>query len=248
MKKLSFWAHRHPGHARLAIVFALLTVNGLAILTGWLLRQMDVSLPLSLLLTGAGLYAYSLIAYPYKRGRGARYYWKQKRMDIGLATASFLMVIYMGNRPEMLFQYSTPFSSALATLPYSTGDSLTKKTYKSPSEFNASIRDENGKLLKWKERKKLLKEQVRAIKNTSGLSRKDQVGLIILSVIVAIGLIILIGALSCSIACGGSGVLAVIVAVGGVALIIFLLLRIIRKLSRREPPTPVEKEGGQKVT
>ncbi|HRF20009.1 MAG TPA: hypothetical protein PK977_17655, partial [Chitinophagaceae bacterium] len=56
------------------------------------------------------------------------------------------------------------------------------KTYKSIREFSASIKDKEGKLLKWKERKKLLKEQVRSIKKADNLSKGDKAGLIVLAV------------------------------------------------------------------
>lgn len=233
MRKLSFWAHRHPWGARFAIVGSFVLLNLIGILVGLLLKNMNVFLPLSFLLAGAGLYAASFLAYPQKLRKGLRYYWRRKVFDLGLAASTFLMVIYMGNQPGQLFRYSSPFQTAMASVPYNPGDNLRQKGHKSIRDFSASMKGEDGKMLKWKERKKLLKEQIRGIKKSNEFSKKQQIGLIILSVIIAIGLLMLVAALACSIACNGSGVLAVIVGVGGAAVIIILLLSVIRKLSRK---------------
>ena len=91
---------------------------------------------------------------------------------------------------------------------------------------------------KWKERKKLLKEQVRAIKNSKDPSNGGKAVLIILSVLVALLLIGLIASLACRIACGGSDALAVIVVLGGTALVIWLLIRVIRNINRKKIKEP----------
>ncbi|MGH2564923.1 MAG: hypothetical protein ACRDE5_10435, partial [Ginsengibacter sp.] len=97
-----------------------------------------------------------------------------------------------------------------------------KKSYKSFSEFSASMKDKDGNQLKWKERRKLLKEQVREIKKSNELSKGDKIFLTILSVIIASGLLILVASLACNLSCNGSGAAAVAVGLGGAALIFFL--------------------------
>jgi hypothetical protein len=114
-------------------------------------------------------------------------------------------------------------------------------SYKSIREFSASIRDKEGKLLKWKERKNLLKEQVRSIKKADTLSEGGKAGLIVLSVLVAIGLLALVAGLACNLSCNGSEGAAALVGIGGTALIIFLLFLVIkgikknRKVSEKTP-------------
>ena len=230
MRNISVWAKQHPWHARIIIVISFLLLGTIGILSGHMLGNLGVSLPLLFLLCFAAVYAFAFISYPRKKEKGMAYYRKQKTCDLLLAGSTFFMILFLGNHPERVFRYPSPFSAAMASIPVNPGDSM-QHSYKPISVFAKSMKGEDGKLLKWKERKKLLKEQVNAIKKSGGMSQKAQTGLIILSVIVALGLLALVGALACNISCNGSEVAAVIVGVGGAALIIFLLILVIRKLS-----------------
>ena len=88
-------------------------------------------------------------------------------------------------------------------------------------------------------KKKLLKEQLRAIKKSGEISKGGKVALIILSVIVALGLLYLVAALACNISCSGSEGGAIILAVGGTALVIFLLVITLRAiLGKKKKPKP----------
>jgi hypothetical protein len=119
-------------------------------------------------------------------------------------------------------------------------DSISKN-YKSIKDLNASMQDENGNMLKWKERKKLLKHQIREIKKANDPSKGEKVLLVILSILVALGLLYLVAALSCSIACSGSEAIALLVAIGGTAGVILLLIFVIRAIygKRRKKKEPV---------
>lgn len=233
MRKLSFWAKQHPWYARIIIVISFLLLGTIGILSGLMLGNLGVSLPLAFLLCFAAVYAFAFIAYPRKKEKGMAFYRKQKACDLLLAASTFFMILYLGNHPEQVFRYQVPFTSAMAIIPVNPGDSM-QRSFKPISVFAKSMKGEDGKLLKWKERKKMLKSQIKTIKTTEGLSRSSQTGLIILSVIVALGLLYLVGALACTLSCNGSQVAAVIVGVGGAALIIFLLFIVIRNLTGKK--------------
>lgn len=244
MKKISVWGKHHPRASRIVIVVSFIVLTMLGFTTGLLLRDAGIYLPLAVLLFFACLYATGFLAYPFKNKNGkyrmtASHYVRQKTCDILLAASTFLMIVYLGNHKETLFRYSLPFNQAMAS---NTPRDSTVKTYKSIGAFNISMKDANGKLHTWKERKKLLKEQVRAIKNASGISNGAKTALIILSVLVALGLIILVAALACSLSCNGSEAAAVIVGVGGTGLVIFLLIVVIRSIlgKKRNKNKPVE--------
>jgi hypothetical protein len=96
------------------------------------------------------------------------------------------------------------------------------------------MKDANGNLLKWKERKKLLKVQVRAIKQTEDISKGGQIALIVLSCLVALGLVLLVASLACELSCNGSEGAAVIVGLLGTGLIVFLLVLAIRAITGRK--------------
>jgi hypothetical protein len=238
MRKISIWAKRHQWSARIIIIASFVILNVLGFTTGLLLKEAGIFLPLAAILFFACLYATGFIAYPIKNKNGKNSklkvsYVRQKTCDILLAGSTYLMIVYSGNHKEILFQHPFPFSQAIASNTILPKDS-TVKTYKSIAAFAASMKDENGNYLKWKERKKLLKEQIRAIKNSNEPSAGGKIALIILSVLVAILLIGLIASLACSLSCGGSDVLAVIVGIGGTALVIFLLIRVIRGINRKK--------------
>ena len=238
MKKISAWAKDHKWSARFLIIASIIVLNILGVITGVLLSSLGISIPVTVMLFFACAYGAGFIAYPFRSLKGKRlnataFYFRQKTCDLLLAGSTFCMIVYLGNHPGRLFQYDTVFNAAIASSPSLPKDS-TVKTYKSLTAFSAAMKDENGKLLKWKERKKLLKEQVRAIKNSTEPSKGGKTGLIILSVLVAIGLIYLVAALACNISCGGSDAGAVIVAIGGTALIIWLLLVVIRKINGKK--------------
>ncbi|MGB3153884.1 MAG: hypothetical protein WBB06_04755 [Chitinophagaceae bacterium] len=234
MRKISCWAKDHKWSSRFIIVASFIILNILGIVTGKLLGSLGVSIPVSVLLFFAGLYCVGFIAYPSrtlksKKLNAAAFYVRQKSCDFLLVGSTFCMIVYMGNHPDRVFQYEQVFNSAIASTPSLLKDS-TVKTYKSIADFSASMRDENGKLLKWKERKKLLKEQVRAIQKSDEPSKGGKAVLIILSVLVALLLIGLVASLACSLSCGGSDVFAVIVGIGGTALIVWLLIAVIRSI------------------
>ena len=108
------------------------------------------------------------------------------------------------------------------------------KTYKSIATFSASLKNENGKTLKWKERKKLLNEQIKGIKSANDMSEGGKIALIFLSVIVALALLYLVAALACEVWCTGSAAAALLVLLGGTALVIFLLVITIRGINGKK--------------
>ena len=238
MKKISKWARTHKWSARILIIVLILLLNVIGIYTGLLLKNLGILIPVAALLFFAIAYGIGFILYPQLSAANRkrftnRHYIRQKSCDFLLAASTFCMFIYLGNHTDRVFQYDGLISSAMATNTIHPKDS-SGITWQSISAFSASLKDENGKLLKWKERKQLLKEQVKAIKKSGTKSDGGKALLIILSVLVAMGLIYGILALACSLSCGGSDILAVIVALGGTALIVWLLFVVIRKITGKK--------------
>ncbi|HUR65019.1 MAG TPA: hypothetical protein VMZ03_01610 [Chitinophagaceae bacterium] len=241
MKELSLWAKEHVLSARIIIILSSFLLAALGIVTGLLLRDMQVSIPALALIFFSLTFITGILFYPRKKTNRRRIpYRRQKTCDTLLTGSVFLMILFLGNHPRQILNYSSPFVPASASHSSLPKDS-SFKTYKTVAAFTASMKDKDGKLRKWKERKKMLKEQVRAIKHAKEPSDGGKVALIALSVLVALGLIYLVAALSCSISCGGSGALAVIVAIGGTALVVFLLVVVIRRIlgkKKRETRNP----------
>lgn len=252
MKKLSFWARTHIWPARIIIVTGLILLILLGILTGQLFRDLLVDLPQAVLFLFICMYLAGALLYPVKR-QGAcvavkqRSYWRQKSCDLLLAGSTFLMVVFLSNKQTLFpgsISMAAPVTATASSLP---GDS-SMRSYKPIKEFSASMKDGNGKMLKWKERKKMLKEQIRAIKHSKEPSPGGKTALIILSILIALGLIALLAALSCSISCSGSAGLAILVMVLGTGLVIFLLIRIVQRLTGKRKKEIKNPETGQPGT
>lgn len=245
MRKFSAWGKSHKIAARLLIIFSFILLSILGIGSGVLLSGMEIELGSELIIACIVIYLITILIYPFKKQPGSRTsnwrYARQKTCDGILAAVTYLMLIYLGNQPGAFFNYG---GSLYAATPMETiaRDSGINQ-YKSISAFNKSLRDSEGKLLKWKERKKLLKQQVRAIKKAKDMSQGTKVMLIILSCLVAAGLMLLVLSLSCELSCAGSEAAAVIVGIGGLALVALLLVVAIRailgkkKKKRAQPET-----------
>ena len=244
MRKISFWARDNKWSTRFIIIGIYVLLNVLGIASGWLLKDLQISIPHTVFLFIIFLFLIGVLAYPLKENKkheSSFYIW-QKTCDLILAFSSFCMIVYAGNNYNNLFNNNSTANAAVNSVSSLHGDSITR-SYQSIASFNKTLKDENGKSLQWKEKKKLLKKQVKEIKAAKDISQGGKIVLIFLSVLVALGLLFLLAALSCSIACNASGGLAVVVAVLGTTGIIILLAFVIRAITGKEKkkkPTIVE--------
>lgn len=232
MRKISVWAARHKWPARILLISSLLLLNVSGIITGLLLKQLGMILPGITFLFSVLIYFSGVLFYPLrsqkKQFRHGTFYTRQKTCDGLLAAAAFLMFVCISNDKTPFKTYFSNYKAAAsASIPASVKDSSVKGL-KLVVAFAKSMKDENGNLLKWKERKKLLYEQIKVIKKSNEMSKGGKTALLILCVLVAIGLITLALSLACNLSCNGQDGAAVLVGIGGPALIIFLLVLAIR--------------------
>ena len=82
MRKISTWAKAHKWPARIILVLSLLLLNITGILTGYLLKELAVIVPGSVLLLTILLYVWAILSYPARSTRSryapGHYYNKQK--------------------------------------------------------------------------------------------------------------------------------------------------------------------------
>lgn len=245
MKKLSAWASHHKWAARIIIICIYPMLNALAAIAGILLFQLNIELPLGLMIAAILICVGAIVYYPrrsdkYVKFAPAAFYLRQKSCDFLLGLTTFLMVMFVINRLNTQLPFYEPLMGASTTETSAPKDS-TLRQYKTIQAFSATMKDEKGKALKWKERKKLLKKQLRAIENDDELSDGAKFFLIFLSCVVATGLLILLAALACEISCSGSEALAILVMLLGTGLLVFLLIRVIKRIlgkSRKKKETP----------
>jgi hypothetical protein len=233
MKKISLWAKNHKWIARITIIVSFILLNCIGIVIGFLFDELKVSIPAVLFVITVAFYFSGLILYPLKqerkRSKPGFFYVKQKSCDFILAAASFFMFIYIGNHPGILF-LNNPVVNATLPGSRSLPEDSTTKPHKSISSFLTSMKDEDGKTVKWRERKKLLKAQIKSLKKANDLSKGEKIALIILSVLVATGLLFLVASASCSLSCNGADGAAALVGIGGTALVIFLFILALRAI------------------
>jgi protein-S-isoprenylcysteine O-methyltransferase Ste14 len=243
MKKISLWAKHNQWPARFIIIscFILLTITG--ILIGMLLDELNIVLPSAILSICITIYFTGILFYPSKprKFNPSLFYKTQKKFDFLLAACTLIMTICISNDRFQRLQYFPVLQAAAVSQPPVPADSAIKN-YKTINAFSASLKGENGKSLKWKEKKKLLKQQVRAIKKSDELSKGAKAALIVLSIIVALGLLYAVAALACGIACNGSGAAAIIVGIGGTFLVVFLLILVIRGINGKRKKKAINQE------
>lgn len=238
MKKISYWARDHKWSSRIIIVLSIAVLNVLAVVIGKLLNDLNVVIPVFIFSLPVALYLSAFIYYPKKSVRAAKvsaawFYTRQKTCDVILAASALVMVIVISNNYYSGTNVFSVLHATALTNSTSPKDSSVK-TYKSIAAFSASLKNENGKILKWKERKKLLNEQVKGIKSANEMSEGGKIALIFLSVIVALALLYLVASLACELSCAGSEGAALLVALGGTALVIFLLVITIRGINGKK--------------
>jgi hypothetical protein len=230
MKQLSRWAKFHPAHARIIIVISHTLLIFLAFNLSKQVIQTGIQFS-PLWLYGV-LIAFFIAGmfYPRDKARSDNYA-KRKTFDFTIALLGFFLFFFSAN------ELNQPAPSGLrASVPvtvepvyknagaekllnaFKTGE----KTSFSKKEKRIIKQEFNYQLKKW------VKAKVTGDKATA-----SQALLILLSCIVAAGLIYLVASLACTLSCGGSDVAAVIVVVLGTAAVVWLLIRVIKSISRR---------------
>ena len=76
----------------------------------------------------------------------------------------------------------------------------------------------------------------------------ERTALIILCILIAIGLLLLVAGLSCNLSCSGSEGAATVVLIFGTGLIIFLLVKVIKRINRGKPKEEIVPDQQQVKT
>ena len=234
MKKISTWAKNNKWLARILVIICHILLNAIGIFTGVLMSDLDINIPVAALPFLIIVVLSSFIFYPRKSEKRNHidrsvFYTQRKRWDFILAVSTFLITLYIGNHIDNRLKNHPGIYAAISSASSLPGDS-TIKSYKKLADFNASLKDNNGKTLKWKERKKLMKEQLKGIRKSGDLSKGEKVALAILTVLLALGLMYVVAGLACGLACNGADAAAWLVLIGGTAVVILLSVIAIRAI------------------
>ncbi len=235
MRKISVWANRNKIKARIALSFCFIMLYATGLYCGHLFKTAGITISFLLLIPAGILYLGMQLYFPTdaeKKSLGMRRYFNRSRIShFFLSLSLFMLLLFLGNRPEYLFKQSllATKASASSLLP---GDST--QHYWNPVVFRSMMKDANGKKLKLKERKKLLRQQISAIQHSKSTDGEKAL-LIALAIIVALGLMYLVAALSCAIICSDAAFLGILTLGVGAFLIVFGLIKVIRSITKGKP-------------
>jgi hypothetical protein len=220
MKSVSYWASRHLWPARLLLVAGQVLLTLLAIFVGKSLAQLDIVLPFYLIYLLVPPFALAWILHP--GGSGHKTFSRRKWCEGTVAGIGFLVIVCMCSQPlPALNRLAPAWSNTPAAYPVTI------------QKIEQHAVDKKPVLKKGKVRQKLA-DNIQVIRKLYRQGpRGVKYALIIFSVVVALGLVSLLSALSCTIACNGSETLALFVFLLGSTLVIFLTIRVIKAIQRK---------------
>ena len=234
MKNISIWASRHKWPARFIIIGSFFILNFIGLFLGDVLTQSQITIPSLWIYAISFIFFAGFITYPSKKQKSKykNYYKKQKSSDLLLISTTFLLIICFGNHYH-LSKNQSPFGFT-----YVNATALTVIT--NPELNKASIdpspKKKTSLIKNWK---KKLKENIKTIRREyKDATPGERAALIVLSIIVALGLFLLVLSASCSLSCSGSDGAAILVGILGTGLIIFLLVKVIKRINRGGPKKP----------
>ncbi len=214
MKHISIWAKQNRTAARCILVFLYLPLNILAIYNGMLLS--DIGLQLG----SAFLYITvlcTLLLFLFDQGNAS--YSRRKSMHFLMAVCTYFFVLFAGNQvntPKPQFPFFETVN-AVEQVPL-----LSKVNNREAGNFKPSFKQHK------KEWRKIARSR------TEENPKWVKILLTVLLVVIAAGLMYVLAALACTIACNGSEALAWIVFLAGSAGIIFAAVRTIQWIFGRK--------------
>ena len=231
MRKISLWAKHHRPQAVGFLVLLKLTLALLAFYLGSSLADVNIKLSFSVFFVALVVLLIAAILYPTGKKRsnvsGNVFYKWQKSCDFIVAASSFTMIVTLANT-----NFATPINSAVNAATVIASPDPTAE------EILASLKHRDKSTLTKKE-KRILKDEfkkqvkVYAVAKLKGhTSDAAKAGLIVLTIIGALGLLYLVAALACSLSCNGSDAAAVIVGILGLALVVWGSVALIRRIVR----------------
>ncbi len=235
MKKLSFWARENPWKARIIIVLLHFVLIILALFTGDTLSAIGIQLPAWSITLFLSLFILAAIFYPSRHKRNLikkdLYYIRQKSCDFLLAATGFCMMLCLANKNNGMVNY---FQAASASSVISM-----EKEKPTAQQILASLQFRDKSTLTRSEKRILKKEFRVQLKNyviatvKGNKAQANSALLIILAIVVALGVLILLAGICCSISCSGSAGLAIALFILGTAGIIWGLISVIRSINRK---------------
>ncbi len=235
MLPISTWAKRHVAYARITITVFKILLAVLALYVSRTLTSMEWSLPAVIPFIAMTLFSVAVIVYPGRtKKKFSRSFAYRKSCDFVLTATSFIMLICFFQQQE-----SKRIFPSLSNAYAATGPHIKKKTVPTAEEILKSLEQGRDRKALTRTEKRVLKKEFKkqlgvwiAAKISGNKEGEGKAGLIILAIIVAVGLLYLVAALSCSLSCNGADGAAIAVGLLGAAAVVLGLIAVIRRIKR----------------
>jgi len=225
MKKISIWAKHHKWESRIIIVVMQILLGLIAWFLGTNAPEFTADATKTLIAIFSVLTVSIVLIYSHFK----KNYVYRKTFDVLLITVSFGFVFMFSNQN---FQLPGSFANAAEI---TNRDTTSFSKHPLITSFKEKLMNMDKSKLTKKEKRRIIKAQIRTIRHDNNLSNGEKVALVILTVLLGVALLFGVAALSCSISCSGSGALAALVAIFGVVGIIFLMVWLGGKIGNKYP-------------
>lgn len=208
----------------------------IAIYVGNTTSDEGIYLPGYLLFIATVLFITAGIYYPGKQQKkvvATNYYFRRKGCDFIVIFSGFIMLFIGINHLNTQGIAAQPVFSAVVN-PVPVAKKLTAQEILASGKKGSQLNRQEKKMLKAEFRRQI--KTWTLAKLNGNASEEGKAGLVILAIIGALGLVYLLTALACNIACGGSEGAAVLVAILGMAGIIWLTIFVMRRITHPRHP------------
>jgi hypothetical protein len=229
MIKISLWARRNVLVSRILIVAGYLLLFLLCFFTGNALRDLQIIIPFKILGLSVIVYVITASIYILQKHFLKKHfsYFYHKTLDGLLLVSTYLILLTVYNQygsiTHMVIGNSNNAYGSFAANNLVSHDNISTL----PSTAKAGKLD-----------KKTVRQTIKSfIKSYKQKSTGSKILLISLTVLLAVGLMMALAVLACSISCSGSGALAILVFVAGTFGIVFGAIKLINRINKgpREP-------------
>jgi predicted membrane channel-forming protein YqfA (hemolysin III family) len=217
MRSVSLWASRNLWPARFILTICYLLLTCMALMVSDIFSETQIILPAYLLPLSILFYLGGVVIYPSKASKQYANYYLRKSCELLLIVCSLLMIVCTGSGNRETSVATISIASTVS------GDPTTK-TIKEKKQ----IRKQKLKKLR------ALYNYLKAVYKHG--PRGTKAILVVITCLLVVGLILGVMALSCSLACAGSGAASAMVLIFGTGLVIFLFIKAIRAIQRKYDP------------
>ncbi len=234
MKQISYWAKKNQNTAWILIALAHFLLAYLAFLLSQLLLQKGIEFTAQLFFSILLFFIPLVLFYP-----GKKKYYARKSFDLALTLQGFILLTILFNTNLLQKEQNHSLYAASGVT-----DSTVFK-YKASEKILSDFQSHHRKLSKKDGRtlRKELKFQSKKWVLQNNREQNDKTGDIIAIILLALLLSMGVLLLACAIGCGGAEVLAAIVAIGGIAAVIWLTVVMINKVNRKKRGEPIPKQN-----